>query len=274
MLAATLAGTALWSWILLSRSAEYLPWLKWVLLLGGLVAALGLLVVDRAGRVLAAALMTVGIVVGLGGPAAYALETAGTAHTGSIPTAGPAVTGAGFGSAGRGGAPPFAMGNRAVPNGGPGGTVNGFPGGGVLPGLPGGTAGTGGGRGGGGATGGLLSAAEVSDDVAATLAEGASSYTWVAAAVGSNRAAGYQLATELPVMPLGGFNGSDPSPTLEQFQQYVADGRVHWFIGGGAGMRSDSGSASAQAIAAWVEDTFAAQTVGGVTLYDLSAPAG
>jgi len=75
-------------------------------------------------------------------------------------------------------------------------------------------------------------------------------------------------------MPLGGFNGSDPSPTLEQFQQYVGDGRVHWFIGGGAGMRSDSGSASAQAIAAWVEDTFAAQTVDGVTLYDLSAPAG
>ena len=74
-------------------------------------------------------------------------------------------------------------------------------------------------------------------------------------------------------MPLGGFNGSDPSPTLAQFQQYVADGRVHWFIGGGAGMRSDGGSASAQAIAAWVEENFAARTVDGVTLYDLSAPA-
>ena len=37
-------------------------------------------------------------------------------------------------------------------------------------------------------------------------------------------------------MPIGGFNGSDPSPTLAQFQQYVADGRIHWFIGGGAGM--------------------------------------
>jgi 4-amino-4-deoxy-L-arabinose transferase-like glycosyltransferase len=267
VLAATLAGTALWSWVLLSRSAEYLPWLKWVLLFGGLLAALGLLVVDRAGRVVAAALMTVAIVVGLGGPAAYALETAGTAHTGSIPSAGPGVTAVGFGGMGGGGAPPFATGNRPQPNGG---TQNGFPGGGVLPALPGGT----GGPGGGGVTGGLLSAAEVSDDVAATLAEDASSYTWAAAAVGSNRAAGYQLATELPVMPLGGFNGSDPSPTLEQFQQYVADGRVHWFIGGGAGMRSASGSASAQAIAAWVEDSFEKQTVDGVVLYDLSAPLG
>ena len=34
-------------------------------------------------------------------------------------------------------------------------------------------------------------------------------------------------------MAIGGFNGSDPSPTLEQFQAYVAAGRIHYFIGGG-----------------------------------------
>ena len=55
---------------------------------------------------------------------------------------------------------------------------------------------------------------------------------WAAAVVGSNNAAGYQLATELPVMAVGGFNGTDPAPTLEQFQQYVADGKIHYFIGG------------------------------------------
>lgn len=32
-------------------------------------------------------------------------------------------------------------------------------------------------------------------------------------------------------MPIGGFNGSDPSPTLEQFKAYVKAGRIHWFIG-------------------------------------------
>src|SRR4051812_48628017 len=39
-------------------------------------------------------------------------------------------------------------------------------------------------------------------------------YTWIAAAIGSQSASGYQLATQQAVMPVGGFNGSDPSPTL------------------------------------------------------------
>jgi 4-amino-4-deoxy-L-arabinose transferase-like glycosyltransferase len=268
VLAATLAGTALWAWVLLGRSADYLPWLKWLLLVAGLVAAVGLLVADRVGRAVAATLVAVGLLAALGGPAAYALETAGTAHSGSIPSAGPAVTGSGFGGGGRGGLPPFAMMNRGLPNGtGVPGTGGGLPG---MPAVPGAT----GGRGAAGGAGGLLDAAEVSEDVAAVLSEDASAYTWVAAAVGSNTAAGYQLATELPVMPLGGFNGSDPSPTLEEFEEYVADGLVHWFIGGGVGMRSDTGSDSSHEIAAWVEENFEARTVDGLTLYDLSRPLG
>jgi hypothetical protein len=71
-------------------------------------------------------------------------------------------------------------------------------------------------------------------------------------------------------MPLGGFNGSDPSPTLAQFQRYVAEGRIHWFIGGGVGMRSDTGSDAAHEIAAWVAENFESQTVDGVTLHDLT----
>ena len=70
--------------------------------------------------------------------------------------------------------------------------------------------------------------------VTALLRSGdAGAYTWVAAAVGSNNAAGYQLATEEPVMAIGGFNGSDPSPTLAQFETYVANGEIHYFIAGG-----------------------------------------
>ena len=95
----------------------------------------------------------------------------------------------------------------------------------------------------------------------------------MAAAVGSNNAAGYQLASEQPVMAIGGFNGSDPSPTLAQFQQYVADGEIHYFIARRRHRRrsrrdgqrqqqtrSPSGSRS----------NFTATTVDGVTLYDLS----
>ena len=122
--------------------------------------------------------------------------------------------------------------------------------------------------------GGLLGAADPSAEVVAALTGNASSYTWVAAAAGSNNAAGYQLATGDPVMALGGFNGSDPSPTLEPFQALVAGGEVHWFIGGGLGMAGDWGSNASAEIAAWVEQAFPAQTVDGVTLYDLSQPAG
>src|SRR6185437_10419936 len=45
---------AVWAWVLLGRSVTFLPWLRWVVLAVGVVAALGLLVPARArGRVAA-----------------------------------------------------------------------------------------------------------------------------------------------------------------------------------------------------------------------------
>ena len=106
------------------------------------------------------------------------------------------------------------------------------------------------------------------------LTTDADSYTWVAAAVGSNTAAGYQLASQQPVMAIGGFNGSDPSPTLAQFKQYVANGQIHYFIasgnGGGPGGGMSAGSSTSSSITSWVKATFTAKTVDGVTVYDLS----
>ena len=93
----------------------------------------------------------------------------------------------------------------------------------------------------------------------------------MAAAVGSNSAAGYQLATGDPVMPVGGFNGSDPSPTLAEFQKLVSNGEIHYFIGGDSIGGSNGGSNVAGTIASWVAANFTATTVAGVTLYDLSA---
>ena len=60
------------------------------------------------------------------------------------------------------------------------------------------------------------------------LTEDAQSYTWAAAVPGSTEAAYYQLDSDQPVMALGGFSSGDPAPTLEQFQTYVADGRIHY----------------------------------------------
>lgn len=41
---------------------------------------------------------------------------------------------------------------------------------------------------------------------------------WSAAVIGDQSAAGYILATDTAVMAIGGWSGSDNSPTLAQFQ--------------------------------------------------------
>jgi 4-amino-4-deoxy-L-arabinose transferase-like glycosyltransferase len=276
ILAATVAVTAVWSWVLLGRSADWQPWLRPLVLVVGLAAAVGLAAGVAAGRWasrVAVVAAVAGIAVGLAGPAAYAIETAATAHSGAIPSAGPAVAGAGFGGRGGPGGGPVGAGG---PGGGPGtGTFPDGRGPGAAPGAPAGAVGPDGGRPGpggtgrGGGAGGLLDATTPGSQLAAMLTADADRYTWVAATVGANNAAGYQLATGRPVMPLGGFNGSDPSPTLAQFQQYVSEGRIHYFLGG-AGFQSNGGSREAQQIAAWVAEHFAATTVNGVTVYDLT----
>ena len=106
-----------------------------------------------------------------------------------------------------------------------------------------------------------------------TLNADADQFTWVAAGIGSMSTAGYQLATGNPVLPIGGFNGSDPSPTLAQFQQYVAEGKIHYFLGGGGFGPGRGGSNSSSEISTWVEQNFTSSTVDGVVLYDLTSPA-
>jgi 4-amino-4-deoxy-L-arabinose transferase-like glycosyltransferase len=88
---------------------------------------------------------------------------------------------------------------------------------------------------------------------------------WSAAVSGAQSAAPYILNTDTAVMAIGGFSG-DPYPTLAQFQQYVADGDISYYIAGG-GMGGGRGGNSE--IAQWVEANFTASTVGGVTVYDL-----
>ena len=118
--------------------------------------------------------------------------------------------------------------------------------------------------------GGLLNGTDVSSELVTLLQQGASGHTWVAASVGAQNAASYQLASGHPVMAIGGFNGSDPSPTLAQFQQYVAEGWIHYFLGGALGGRQNGGSEAAREIAAWVAENFTATTVGGTAVYDLT----
>ena len=134
-----------------------------------------------------------------------------------------------------------------------------------------------GGPGGFGGPGGLLASPHPGPALSATLAADADDFTWAAAVVGSNNAAGYQLASGAPVMAVGGFNGTDPSPTLEEFKRHVADRQIHYFIGGtmmiGNRVGATSGSREAADIAEWVETHYAPVTVDGVIIYDLTGPA-
>lgn len=292
-LAAAVTATAAWGYVLLNRTPDYLPWLKWPVLVGGLVAALGLIFVARLGRGLVLATVGLGFAASLAGPTAYTLSTLNTGHTGSIVTAGP--SGASMMGGGRGGGP--GGGGGGFPGGGQGrqgggmgqpptgGNGGGFPGGGfnggrnqqgqngqgsqgAQNGMPGGTGEGGGFGGGGGGMGGLLNGATVGSEAEKLLEEDAGDYTWVAAAVGAQNAAGYQLSTGSPVMAIGGFNGSDPSPTLAQFKEYVEEGRIHYFIAGGTGGDSDASSR----ISTWVQENFEEVTVGSATFYDLTRP--
>ncbi|MGW2645042.1 glycosyltransferase family 39 protein [Streptomyces sp. NPDC001393] len=296
-LATSVVAAAVWGYVLLNRTSTYLPWLKWLVLIGGMAAALGLVFAGRISRQLALGVAALGLVAALAGPTAYTLSTVDSAHTGSIPTAGPAgASMMGFGGGrgpggggggmrgGFGGAMPGRQGRQGQQNGNgfPGGGGGGF--GGGMPGqqgqnsqgrtgngLPGGGPMGEGGRMGGGA-GGLLNGATVSSAAKKLLAADASKYTWVAASIGSQNAASYQLATGDPVMAIGGFNGTDPSPTLAQFKKYVAEGKIHYFIAGGGmggGMGGSSSGTSSQ-ISSWVQSTFKKVTVGSATFYDLT----
>ena len=128
-----------------------------------------------------------------------------------------------------------------------------------------------------GGGGGLLGASSVSSALTAALRTNASSYTWVAATVGAENASGYQLAADRPVMAIGGFNGTDNAPTLAQFKAYVAAGKIHYFIAeggggfGGFGGRSQGGSSASSDIASWVAANYTSKTIGGTTVYDLTA---
>ncbi|MEU7083070.1 glycosyltransferase family 39 protein [Streptomyces achromogenes] len=303
-LAASLVAAAAWGYVLLHRTPDYLPWLRWLVLVGGLVAALGLVFAGRLTRRLALATAAVGLVAALAGPAAYTLSTVRQGHTGSIVTAGPAgasmMGGRGGGPGGPGGGRTWeGMPGQGQQNqqGGPGGQGNGFPGGGFPGGTPGrnqqngtpqngtqpngaqpnGNGFPGGGRtreGGMGGVGGLLNGASVPAEARKLLEQDAGDYTWVAASIGSQNAASYQLATGEAVMAIGGFNGTDPSPTLAQFKKYVEDGRIHYFIaGGGMGGGMGGGNGTASRISSWVQSTFTKVTVGSATFYDLTRKA-
>jgi 4-amino-4-deoxy-L-arabinose transferase-like glycosyltransferase len=254
LLSSGVALTALTAFLLLQRESDWQPWLKYFVLVLGLGAAALLLVAERLPRPVARGVAVLALVASLSGAGAYTVATAATSHSGAIPSAGPS------GSSSFGGGGGMRGGNQA---GGQGGMPSGAQ---TQAGGQGG--GPGGGMGGG--MGSLLTTSTPGQALVSLLQKDSGAYTWAAATVGSNPAASYQLAADVPVMAVGGFNGTDPSPTLAQFQEYVKNGQIHYFVGSGSSMGSSSGSDDAQEIAQWVAQNYTATTVDGTTVYDLT----
>jgi hypothetical protein len=183
-------------------------------------------------------------VLALGGPVVYALTTVARGNTGALPTAGPPMQ---FGRGPSMGAGPH-DGAKAYGRGGPPWTAGGC---------------------------NLLNAGKPDQAVVDKLNEDAGSYTWVAATIGSSCASGYQLAAGHPVMSVGGFNGSDPSPPRAEFERMVVAGKIHYYIVVAA--NDDLGQDepgerlnNSGLIQRWVQENFTPMRVGNVTLFDLT----
>jgi hypothetical protein len=284
LLALGVIVTAVWAIVLLGRTPSWEPWLVPVIAVAGAVSAVGLLMPARMVRRLSAAIAVIALVAGLAGPVAYSAQTIGSAHTGSVPSAGPSSAGGGGPGGGtftRGGAgsPPSAGGGLAAAGGGtrPNGDgafarsgLGGFPGAGERLSRSGGSSRA------AGTTGGPGNDA-VSSALVAALKSGASGYRWAAATSGSQSAASLELATGgVPVMAIGGFSGQGGNLSLAQFEAYVKAGDIHYYIasgggggfGGGAG--GPGGGSSTSAITSWVKAHYRAETIGSQTVYDLT----
>ena len=264
-----IAVTSAWDMALVLRSGSF-AWLGVCIGVAGVVAGLALCIIgfwmqDRLPAMWPLALKhgargvaAIGIIALLVGPIVWTTCTISTGHTGSIVTAGPGGSmGGGPGGGGpSGNGAPDGAGETAPDDssneGTPDGTDAGTPDGGS----------------------GLLGGTSANDSLVELLTQNASGYRWAAATTGSQNAASYQLASELPVMAIGGFNGSDPAPTLDEFKAYVAQGLIRYYIasggmGGGMGGTQMGGSSAASEIAEWVAQNYTAQTIGNTTVYDL-----
>lgn len=119
-------------------------------------------------------------------------------------------------------------------------------------------------RGGMGGMGGPGMEEGASSEIGALLS--ATTARWAAATSNSQSAASLELASGKAVIGIGGWSGQDPAPTLAEFQQYVANGEIGYYVDGGRGGGPGGGS---NEIGEWVTANFTATTVGEQTVYNL-----
>jgi 4-amino-4-deoxy-L-arabinose transferase-like glycosyltransferase len=215
-LTTTLLVTGVWSWWLLGRNADWMPSLRWTILVLTVVVAVVLSVAlwSSTRRRLAVAALACGVVVAAAGSAAYTFATIGQSHEGGGARVGPAqADGQGHGG---------------------------------------------------------WNDDDSDNTQLQALLKGAHT-EWSAAVNGSSAAAGLELSTNTAVMAIGGFSGSDPVPSLSEFQADVANHRIGYYIAPDPARGFGRGRQHTD-ITRWVASHFVQVKAGSATVYDLAAP--
>lgn len=255
-----LVATAGMAWLLLGRTPDFAPGLAIAVAAAAAIAAVVIALPARlVTRPLRLGALALGLAVLLAGPAAYAVDTVQTAYGGGDPAAGPQVASADAGSGFGGGA--FRGDGGGAP---PSGLVPGNPptGGGPIGGGPAGRRPT------GGFGGGDQAASSTLTDY---LVSNRGSASWIVAVTSANLAGSIELTTGQPVMAMGGFTGSDPAPTLEEFRTLVASGQLRFVIVGGQGGGPGGSSSTASSRTAWITANCTAVPSVSASLYDCAA---
>jgi hypothetical protein len=268
LLPLAIAAELAWAASLWSGYRGFLPWVLPAAGVAGLAAIVVLVAVRLSGRALtrlATAGLAAGVLAMLAAPAAWAgsvldAKYAGSSFDASAGPAGGFGAGTGPGGPGAGGTPGARPGRFA-----PGGTGAGgagrvpFPGGGTPGRLP---AGARGGPAGGRPGGGILSAAATTltsteRQIFGYVSAHRAGAGYLLAVQSWAEASPYILATGQEVLPLGGFSGSVPEPTLRRAEQLVHGGQLRFFLlggrsGPGQAPGADASGSQAQRIARWV----------------------
>ncbi|KDE99260.1 hypothetical protein Y900_009955 [Mycolicibacterium aromaticivorans JS19b1 = JCM 16368] len=248
VLAVAVALTATTAVVVLRHVPGFYPWLRWVIPLAAVLVLAGLMIAVIPMPVIVAA----GALVALAGPVAYSVTTVERGNSGAMPIAGPVPR---IVTAMTKGVAPV---KRAEITSASGPAF-------LLP-PQSSTTGT-------HLVGCSLLDSGVPDRQLVDLLDAdAQRYTWVAATIGSMCAAGYQLASGHPVMPVGGFNGTDPSPAPDEFLRMALSKRIHYFLVTNPVHEDKWGHLDTNAlIQQWVQRNFTPMRVGRVLIYDLTA---
>jgi hypothetical protein len=252
VLPVAVAAEAAWTWYLSSFDAGFLPWLRWLMLSASVIGVVAM-VWGRIARRTRSRLLVGGLLVGLAGavvtPVAWSASVLDLKYAGSAFDAGAGPSAMGMMGQGMGKAIveelPAAIRQRL--------------------GMTGGRLPSGHGSGGFAGPGGDITTQLTSDerklyDYVKARQSGAK---FVLATDNWSSAAPYIMATGDTVMPMGGFSGSVPQPSLSGFTSLVRQGQLRYVLVQGAGsglaglLGGGAGTGSVSRIDAWVKSNCA-----------------